>query len=111
MLPLVTNHEPNQPERYPPSLRYIRLTRPKNFILVPNPDERFGWACVVTRSEIWSELPLEINRMIVNLLVNRRYECLSCGKFECDKEHEYYCIRCDIILKRWKRQINRGEVE
>ena len=95
MLPLVTNYRPN----------------PTKFILVPNMNERFGWACVVTRSEIWSELPLEINRMIVELLVRKKYECLSCGKFECDKEHEYYCVRCDMRLKRWRRQINRDYLQ
>ena len=48
---------------------------------VPHWEQRFGWACVVMWSEMWRELPIEINEKIVNLLSEVRYRCMTCEKF------------------------------
>lgn len=59
--------------------------------------QRFGWACVVMWSEMWGELPIEVNEKIVNLLVETRYKCMTCEKFEkswLNNRTPYCSIRC-----------------
>lgn len=41
-------------------------------------EQRFGWACVVSYHDMWRELPIEVNRIIVDYLVERRYLCIMC---------------------------------
>lgn len=55
--------------------------------------QRFGWACVISRSELWGELPIEINRMIVDYLVDTYYQCVACPEFIPDK-NAFHCDKC-----------------
>lgn len=48
---------------------------------VPLWKERFGWACVISCSELWGGLPIEINQMIINQLVETHYKCMDCQKY------------------------------
>lgn len=54
--------------------------------------ERFGWACVIMWSDLWKELPIEINKMIVNLLVETHWQCRVCDKFV--KELPFQSMYC-----------------
>lgn len=56
--------------------------------------ERFGWACVIMWSDIWKELPIEINKMIVNLLVETHWQCRVCDKFVKELSFQFmYCSK------------------
>lgn len=59
--------------------------------------ERFGWACVIMWSDIWKELPIEINKMIVNLLVETHWQCRVCDKFV--KELPFQSMCCSKECK------------
>lgn len=61
---------------------------------VPMWGERFGWACVIMWSDLWKELPIEINKMIVNLLVETHWKCRECEVFVKELPFEFmYCSK------------------
>lgn len=64
--------------------------------LVPLWEERFGWACVVSRSEMWGELPIEVNAKIVGYLVETHWKCSQCPVYM--RLHWCYCSdECEKI--------------
>jgi hypothetical protein len=56
--------------------------------------QRFGWACVISRSELWGELPIEINRIIVSYLVETHYQCVACPGFIPFDKDAFLCDGC-----------------
>jgi hypothetical protein len=61
---------------------------------VPLREERFGWACVVSWSETWSQLPVEINEMIVKQLVERHFHCVDCWQYTKGVKNSALCEDC-----------------
>jgi hypothetical protein len=86
--------------------RFAHLRRKIETKEVPVWSERFGWACVVSFSEMWSRLPVESNEMIVKQLVERHFKCADCWQYTKEVDNLALCKYCYQKRKEeWENSI------